>query len=193
VQVRVGIEHREGHGKYILVDVALPPVGRSPASRVGGVGGVRVQRVLSADREESWTVIGRDRRPVPAIESYLAWLTRIERSPNTVRAYAGDLATYWRFLEARGTRWDEPSLELLGEFTAWLRQPADNVVVLATGTAARSTRTVNRMLTAVVGLYEFQARKRCGVRARAGRRAPLGAGIVQAVLVGVGAGDVAPV
>jgi integrase/recombinase XerD len=117
-----------------------------------------VQRVLSPAGEESWTVIGRDHRPVPAIESYLAWLTRIERSPNTVRAYAGDLAIYWRFLEARGARWDEPSLESLGEFTAWLRQPADNVVVLPTGSAARSTRTVNRMLTAVAGLYEFHAR-----------------------------------
>jgi integrase/recombinase XerD len=119
---------------------------------------VRVQRVLSSGLAESWTVIGDDLRPVPAIESYLAWLSHIERSPNTVRAYASDLKWFWTFLEARGASWKQPSLELLGEFTAWLRQPADNVVVLATGRPHRSTKTVNRMLTAVAGIYEYHAR-----------------------------------
>lgn len=106
----------------------------------------------------SWTVIGGDRRPVAAIESYLAWLSHIERSPNTVRAYAGDLKTYWAFLAARGASWDDPSLELLGEFTAWLRRPADNVVVLPAAPAYRSTKTVNRMLSAVAGFYEYHVR-----------------------------------
>lgn len=103
-------------------------------------------------------MIGGDRRPVAPIESFLAWLTHIERSPNTVRAYALDLKTYWTFLEATGTPWDHPTLERLGQFTAWLRQPADNVVVLASGRPRRSTRTVNRMLTAVFGFYDFHAR-----------------------------------
>jgi hypothetical protein len=34
-----------------------------------------------------------------ADRGYLAWLSHIERSPNTVRAYAQDLKTYWEFLE----------------------------------------------------------------------------------------------
>jgi integrase/recombinase XerD len=120
---------------------------------------VRVQRVVSLrGGPVSWTVIGSDRRPVAAIESYLAWLSHIERSPNTVRAYAGDLKAYWTFLESRGSRWDEPSLELLGGFTAWLRQPAENVVVLPTGRPHRSAKTVNRVLSAVAGFYEYHAR-----------------------------------
>lgn len=76
-------------------------------------------------------MIGDDLCPVAPIESFLAWLTHIERSPNTVRAYALDLKTYWTFLEATGTPWDLPTLERLGQFTAWLRQPAENVIVLA--------------------------------------------------------------
>jgi len=48
-----------------------------------------VQRVLSpASSLESWTVLGADDLPVAAIERYLAYLTDIERSPNTVKAYA---------------------------------------------------------------------------------------------------------
>lgn len=92
------------------------------------------------------------------VEAYLAWLSHIERSPNTVCAYAQDLKTYWEFLERRGLAWDRPSLELLGDFTAWLRQPADNVIVLPSGRGARSTATVNRMLSAVAGFYEYHAR-----------------------------------
>jgi hypothetical protein len=50
-----------------------------------------------------------------------------------VRAYALELKTYFMLLEATGTALDRPTLERLGQFTAWLRQPADNVVVLANG------------------------------------------------------------
>src|SRR4051812_17049895 len=120
---------------------------------------VRVQRVLSPGGEaESWTVIGFDLRPVEPVERYLAWLSRIERAPTTVRAYAHDLKTFWEFVESRDLAWDAISLEQLGEFTAWLGSPAENVVVLATGRPARSSSTVNRILTAVFGFYEFHAR-----------------------------------
>jgi integrase/recombinase XerD len=118
-----------------------------------------VQRVLpSGGRAESWTVIGPDLRPVEPVERYLAWLSLIEQASTTVRAYAHDLKTFWEFVEARGLVWDAVSLEQLGEFTGWLRSPADNVVVLETGRAARSASTVNRILTAVFGFYEFHAR-----------------------------------
>ena len=114
--------------------------------------------MLAPDGAESWTVIGPDLRPVPPVERYLAWLSRIERTPTTVRAYAHDLKTFWEFVESRGLVWDQVSLERLGEFTEWLRRPAENVVVLESGRAARSAARVNRILTAVFGFYEFHAR-----------------------------------
>ena len=136
---------------------------------------MRVQRVLAPSGVVSWTVIGSDLRPVGPVERYLAWLADIERSPNTVRAYALDLKAYWQFLEAHRIRWKQVSLEQLGAFTAWLRQPAANVVLLATARPARSSSTVNRTLTAVFGFYEFHARGGVEVvkalvdRARSGR------------------------
>jgi integrase/recombinase XerD len=42
---------------------------------------------LAAPGTESWTVLGDDDVPVGPVERYLAYLTDIERSPNTVRAY----------------------------------------------------------------------------------------------------------
>jgi len=48
-----------------------------------------VQRVVApGSRRESWTVLGGDGVPVEPVERYLAYLTDVERSPNTVKAYA---------------------------------------------------------------------------------------------------------
>jgi site-specific recombinase XerD len=126
----------------------------------GGVGRFVVRRVfLPARAIESFTVIGLDLRPVELVDEYLAWLTDCERSPNTVEAYAHDLRAFWTFLSERGLRWDQVGVMELGEFAGWARRPAANVVVLAEESARLSARTVNRMLTGVVGFYEFQARR----------------------------------
>ena len=114
---------------------------------------------LPARGIESFTVIGPDLRPVELIDEYLAWLTDCERSPNTVEAYAHDLRAFWTFLAERGLSWDQVGVLELGEFAAWARRPAENVVVLADEAARVSARTVNRMLSGVVGFYELQARR----------------------------------
>lgn len=63
---------------------------------------MQVQRVLSpVTGLESWTVLGND-GPIQPIETYLAYLTDIERSPNTIKAYAHDLKDYFTFLGLRG-------------------------------------------------------------------------------------------
>ena len=115
--------------------------------------------VLPARATESFTVIGPDLRPVAPVEEYLSWLTDCERSPNTVEAYAYDLRAFWTFLDERELSWDRVGVMELGEFAAWARRPAENVVVLADEAARLSARTVNRMLSGVVGFYEFQAKR----------------------------------
>src|SRR4051812_50105076 len=97
-------------------------------------------------------------RPLVPVEAYLAWLSRIERSPNTVRAYAQDLKMFWEFLGARGLAWDRVSLEQLALFVGWLRQPAENVVLLPGAQPRRGAATGNRMLSAGVGFFGVPAR-----------------------------------
>lgn len=118
-----------------------------------------VRRVVLPTGAASWTVIGPDRRPAEPVESFLRWLTDTERSPNTVRAYAGDLSQFWEFLALRGYDWVGVGLEELGDFAGWLRSPAENVIVLEGGSAARGARTVNRKLAAVASFYDFHHRQ----------------------------------
>src|SRR5260370_29885107 len=71
----------------------------------------------------SWTVLGDDDVPVVPVDRFLAYLTDIGRSPNTVKAYCHDLKDYWEFISFRGLDWREARLEDVGEFVAWLQLP----------------------------------------------------------------------
>jgi len=124
---------------------------------------MHVQRVaMPASRVESWTVLGDDDVPVEPVERYLAYLSDIERSPNTVRAYAHDLKDYWVFLARRGLEWREVRLEDIGEYVAWLRLPPAGrdgaVAVLPSVEPHVGAATINRKLSALAAFYQHQAR-----------------------------------
>jgi site-specific recombinase XerD len=122
-----------------------------------------VQRVAMPNSGvESWTVLGDDDIPIEPIERYLAYLTDIERSPNTVKAYAHDLKDYWVYLAHRRLDWREVRLEDIGEFVAWLRLPpvgrGGGVAVLPSVQPHVSALTINRKLSALAAFYSHQAR-----------------------------------
>ena len=128
---------------------------------------MRIQRVVMPVTDAvSWTVLDDGGELVVPAERYLAYLTALERSPNTVRAYATSLKMWFEFLTVVGVDWDAAGVEDAARFVSWLRALADNVVVLATGTAMREASTVNRHLAAVFGFYEHHARAGVAVASR---------------------------
>lgn len=127
-----------------------------------------MQRVVMPGRGTvSWTVLGDGDVPVGPADRFLAYLTDIGRSPNTVKAYAHDLKDFLEFLALRGLDWREVRLEDIGEFVAWLQLPPPGrtgaVVVLPSVAAQVSATTVNRKLAAVSAFYVHQARNGAGV------------------------------
>lgn len=120
---------------------------------------MKAQRVvLPVTATESWTVVDADFVMVGPAERYLAYLAAIERSPNTVRAYAQSLALWFEFLQLRNVDWAGAAVEDVSGFVTWLRAPAANVIVLDASAARRAESTVNRHLAAVFGFYDFYAR-----------------------------------
>jgi len=117
---------------------------------------VRVQRVLMSSGVESATLI-RDGEIVDGVDRFLAHLTAIEKSPNTVRAYAHDLRDLGAYLVSKSTPWESVSLEDIGNFVAWLRLPiparSGQVVPLPWVDGDLSAATVNRKLSAVSSFY----------------------------------------
>ena len=123
-----------------------------------------VQRVLMPVSEaESWTLLDDAGAVVEPVEQYLAYLTAIERSPNTVRAYAVSLKLWFEFLARIEVDWRQAGAEDAARFVAWLRAPAENVIVLADSSAVRTPATINRYLAAVFGLYDHHVRAGLGV------------------------------
>jgi integrase/recombinase XerD len=120
---------------------------------------VRVQRlVMPVSGADSWTVLDDALVTVEPAERFLAHLAAVERSPNTVRAYAHSLALWFEWLELRRRVWDAVGIEDVSTFVRWLRAPADNVIVLDASAARRSESTVNRHLAGLFAFYDFHAR-----------------------------------
>jgi integrase/recombinase XerD len=124
---------------------------------------VLVTRVVSpVSSRESWTVLGEDDAPVAPIERYLRYLTDIERSPNTIKAYAHDLKDWFTFLAGRGVDWTAVGLEDISAFVSWLRLPKalrqSGVAVLPTVEHHCGEATVNRKLSALAAFYTHAAR-----------------------------------
>lgn len=124
---------------------------------------MQVQRVvMPGSGVESWTVLGDDDAPVGPVERFLGFLTDVERSPNTVKAYAHDLKDFWVFLACRGVDWRGVRLEDLGDFVAWLRLPPAGrdgaVAVLPSVEPQVGAVTINRKLSALSAFYAFHAR-----------------------------------
>lgn len=125
--------------------------------------GFAVQRVVMPFGDPvSWTLVDRDSVMVEPVEGFLAHLHAVERSPNTVKAYAHDLRDWFGFLDQRGLVWSRVRLEDVGRFVAWLGLAASarvgNVAVLPAAESVCSEATVNRKLSAVAAFYEFHQR-----------------------------------
>lgn len=120
---------------------------------------MRVQRlIVPGTGDPSFTVVGSDGLPIGPIESFLSLLSSLERSPNTVRAYAHDLKLFFEFLNEVAVEWSDVELDDVVNFVAWLRNAnGDNVVALRP-VRARGPSTINRALVTVERFYDYQGR-----------------------------------
>lgn len=119
---------------------------------------MKVQRVrLPKSDRVSWIVLGDDFLPIQPVNEFLKYLENIERSPNTVRAYAFHLKLYWEFLQSMQLDWTGVGIVELADFMAWLRNPTPGgVVSMQEIESKRTESTVNAILTSVCMLYDFQ-------------------------------------
>ena len=102
------------------------------------------------------------RLEVEPVERFLGYLASIERSLNTIKAYAHDLKDWFVYLGGVGLDWREVSLEDVAGFVGWLRLPPAArdgwVAVLPTVEHYCSESSVNRKLAALTSFCELHAR-----------------------------------
>jgi integrase/recombinase XerD len=85
---------------------------------------MRVQQVIMPGSVTgSWTLLGDDQSPVGPVDRFLGYLSSIEKSPNTVKAYAHDLKDWFCYLAVHGLDWQSVTVEDVAGFVGWLRLP----------------------------------------------------------------------
>ncbi len=120
---------------------------------------MKVQRVRIPDGDRvTWLVLDDNYLSIPPIQSYLQYLESIERSPNTIHAYAGHLKLFWEFLRDSKADWKNISFSMLADFIHWLRSPNPRVTSIQSQEAKRTERTVNTILSAICSFYDFHYR-----------------------------------
>lgn len=120
---------------------------------------MKVQRVRLPDSDRvTWLVLDNNYLSIQPIQRYLQYLESIERSPNTIQAYARHLKLFWEFLRNAKIDWQDVSLEKLADFIHWLRSPNPTVISIQPQEAKRSERTINTILSAVYSFYDFHYR-----------------------------------
>ena len=103
--------------------------------------------------------------PIAIATEFLTYVSLRGCSPNTVLAYAYDLAHLWRFFAVAGVSWDQLIPARAPELLAYLRSLQSSRRGSATGpvlatsggepSKTLSPRTVNRALAAVSAFYDW--------------------------------------
>ncbi len=120
---------------------------------------MKVQRIRFPEREHTtWLVLDDEYRPVQPILVYLKFLDDLGRSPNTIRAAALHLKTFWEFLGQERVDWTEVDVAHLATFIQWLRRPDSPAMSIEPRPPRRTNATIDLMLTSVHGLYEYHQR-----------------------------------
>jgi integrase/recombinase XerD len=121
---------------------------------------VKVQRiVLHYSGRITWIVLDDGFSPVEPIQDFLAYLNNIERSPNTVQAYAYHLKLFWEYIQAGKLDWRAVGFRELADFIGWLRDPQSiDVIPIHERVSKRTESTINAILAAVAMFYDYHRR-----------------------------------
>jgi integrase len=111
-------------------------------------------RHIIVDYEDYWQVFDNYNQIIDPIDRFLQYLFDLQRSPNTLRAYAYHLRHYWKYLSDKQIQWTEVKLEDLAQFISWLKQPNRKIISIHTDIANRTNSSINAALAAVTAFYK---------------------------------------
>lgn len=129
---------------------------------------IKIQKIKTAAGKR-YLLIDSDYKVVDEVRRYLQYLDHCGRSPNTLRSYALDLLLYYRYLEEQGidakdigNMPDKGPIDILSGFMFWLQYPmaSRGILSFSKERPVRTDRTVNRIMSTILGFYEFLARNK---------------------------------
>ncbi|HKF38666.1 MAG TPA: tyrosine-type recombinase/integrase [Ktedonobacteraceae bacterium] len=118
---------------------------------------MRVQEIQTAGYQQRYIIVDEQGNLVVPVVRYLKYLNAIGRARNTLRTYAQGLSLYFTYLAQQNLDYQQVTLDDLGGFVLWLKNPYRSLKVLPVRPVmqARTNTTINGYLTAVSGFYDY--------------------------------------
>jgi integrase/recombinase XerD len=118
---------------------------------------MRMQQIVTQHNQKRYVVVDESGDIVTPVVLYLKYLDAIGRARNTLRSYAQSLSLYFTYLAQQKLDYQHVTLDDLGGFVLWLKNPYQSLKVLPAQPVAqaRANRTINLIITAVSGFYDY--------------------------------------
>ena len=119
---------------------------------------MRVQEIVTPhNHHKRYVVIDENGNLIIPVVRYLKYLDAIGQARNTLRSYAQSLSLYFTYLAQQELDYQHITLDDLGAFVLWLKNPYRSLNVLPAQpvTQARANTTINNCITAVAGFYDY--------------------------------------
>lgn len=118
---------------------------------------MRVQEILTHNHQKRYVVVDDSGNLIVPVVRYLKYLNAIGRARNTLRSYAHSLTLYFTYLEQEYLDYQHVTLDDMGGFVLWLKNPYRSLKVLPVQPVAqaRTNGTINLIITAVSGFYDY--------------------------------------
>src|SRR5258708_20956532 len=106
---------------------------------------MQVQEIVTQSHQKRYVVIDDSGNLIVPVVRLLKYLDAIGRARNTLRSYAQGLSLYFTYLTQQGLDYQNVTLDDLGGFVLWLKNPYRSLKILPVQpiAQARSNRTIN--------------------------------------------------
>ena len=121
---------------------------------------MRVGTVITSDNKTRYILLNEAGDPIEPVLKYLKYKDNIGAARNTLRAYCYHLKLFFEFLEQDHLDYQDIGLDEMAAFMRWLQNPYGNMKIspISPVTASRTARTINLVITAVIGFYDYLMR-----------------------------------
>jgi len=118
---------------------------------------MEVAKVKTEEGKERYFVADDDGLPIEPILKFIRFKDNTNFARNTLRMYCQHLKLYFEYLQQRELDFQKVTIDDLALFVNWLQNPYKSLKVIPTTQVgeARSPRTVNIIVNAVLAFYDY--------------------------------------
>jgi integrase/recombinase XerD len=120
---------------------------------------MNVIKLLNPDKTRTiYRVYESNSLPFEIINEFLRYQEKRQFAPNTIRASAYDLISYFNFLTRSDLVWSDINTGTFTDYIHYLRfsTSKESILAIPNSKLTRSERTISRMLSSIISFYRYQ-------------------------------------